>query len=348
MGHSQVALVFLAVLLTPLSASAQGELAEEPASKSVPWYFTLHGEEVGHDLTRSLKALTAVRRLGGQGVRFDVHWYEIAPERGRWDERRLTFYTSMVSQARHLGLDPFVVLGGAPGWARDLYGEEPSSFWEEYEAYVSKVLAWIGDRTQRYQLWNEANHPVWGFVRSRDRWQLFARAGRLVKRDDPGSETVVNVLADFPGWERELTRWLSKAGDVIDVVGVDHYPGTWSWRPVTEWAPLRTILRRSGQKGDPLYGKRVAVVETGCSAWPERIVGDAGQVRWVRRALPALKALVVDANARDPGRVALLGFYQLMDAKGRVGQEGSFGVLRADGSLKPAAEALREELSRFP
>ena len=89
------------------------------------------------------------------------------------------------------------------------------------------------------------------------------------------------------------------------------------------------------------------MVETGCSAWPRHVVGEGGQRRWVRRALPALRKIVSEANARDPGRVALLGYYQLIDAKDRPAQEGSFGVLRADGSPKPAAEALREELSRF-
>ena len=46
-------------------------------------------------------------------------------------------------------------------------------------------------------------------------------------------------------WEAAATAWLAPgcAAAVIDGVGIDHYPGTWTIDPsFTAWAPLDRLL----------------------------------------------------------------------------------------------------------
>lgn len=316
------------------------------APGGVPWTFTIHGAEVGHDLTRARKALAQVVRLGGRSVRTDVFWHEVEPRRGVWKASKLRFYEQYLEAARAVRLEPLVILSGAPGWAVTLYGKDPAAFFRAYEAYVRRVVKRVAARVDQYQLWNEANHLLVDPIKSSDDWQLFARAGRIVRALDPKAVRWVNVLADMPGWESAVTRWLRKAGPHIDGIGIDHYPGTWSWRAPDDWAPLRTLLRRINTPGDRWYGKRGALLETGYSTWPTKRRGVAGQSRWIRRALPALRALL-GRHAKAKHRLELLGWYQLVDARHGLGQEGHFGVLRADLSAKASFKVLREELAKF-
>jgi polysaccharide biosynthesis protein PslG len=309
----------------------------------LPWYVALHAEEFDRDLTRGAEVLDLAVELGAAGVRTDVSWFDLEPERDRWDDDALEFYAGYVELARERDLDPLLILSRAPGWARELYQRDPAAFFLEYEDYVRRVVARLGPLVDRWQLWNEANHPV-DFVRGDDDWELFARAGAVVRERDPDAETLINVYADVPGWQRALTQWLERAGELVDVVGVDHYPGTWSLASSTRWGPLRALVRRAGDPDDPLHGKRLAVLETGFSAWLPRIADEDDQRRWVARALPALHDLVREVHERRPGLVALACYYQLVDAPDRALQEGGFGVLRGDLSPKPAAAALREAI----
>src|SRR3990172_9356369 len=68
--------------------------------------------------------------------------------------------------------------------------------------------------------------------------------------------------------------------DSIDIVAIDHYPGTWCCGSnYRDWAALDTLL---GIARD--YGKEMAIMETGFSSWtwPN---GQQDQERFVNEAL---------------------------------------------------------------
>lgn len=90
-------------------------------------------------------------------------------------------------------------------------------------------------------------------------------------------------MADDPLWETAVDRWLDCAGDVIDGIGVDHYPGTWTLGEWTDWRPLELLFELTGRRQ-----KRAGVLETGFSSWSPTFASELDQARWVNASLPAL------------------------------------------------------------
>lgn len=313
----------------------------------IPWYFALHGVEVGYDLDTTDDAFAQAVALGAAGVRTDVFWYDVEPERDVWDEGKLLFYTSFVSKALAWGLDPMMILSGAPGWAIDLYEQDPAAFFAEYEAYVTEVVLWIGDRTTRYQLWNEANHLI-DPIDASDDWQLFARAGAIVRALDPGAILFVNVYSDLLGWEAAVTGWVEQAGDAIDVIGIDHYPGTWACCSYTDWAPLDVLAARINDPGDAWFGKQGAVLETGFSSWAWAVADEEDQRTWINESLPVVRQKMRANNQSQPNPIVLGVYYQLIDVDtGGVGPEAHFGVLHSDLSPKLGTSDLGAQIALF-
>lgn len=306
-----------------------------------PWYLCIHGSEVGYDLEKADLAFDRVLDLGGTGVRTDVFWHEVEPQRDLWDADRIDFYQGYVTQSFARGLDPLIILSGAPSWAITLYTQDKAAFWVEYEDYVRRVVSWVGPQVVRYQIWNEPN-SVLDPIDQADDWQLFARGGAILRERDPGAVLCVNAVVNWIGWEEAVTDWLAKAGEWIDVIGVDHYPGTWAVGSFTNWWPVDRLLERIQTPGDPWYGKQGAVMETGYSSWAAVIADETVQKTWVQQALPVLRDKV------KAGPVVLGAFYQLIDVDtAGWGQEVHFGILHSNFAPKPAYFELKKQIAQF-
>lgn len=326
-----------------------------------PCYVTIHAGELGYDLNKADQVLKKVVDLGFEGVRTDVFWFDIEPTRNHLDKSKLRFYTSFVSKVRWFGLDPLIILSGAPQWATRLYNQNKAAFWIEYEQYVREVLLWIRDRVDNYQLWNEANH-VMDPIHAQDDWQLFYRAGSLVKALDPSAKTYINVMADLAGWESAVTSWLHKAGAYVDVIGIDHYPGTWTCCSWTDWGPLDTLIRKINTPGTSWYGKEGMVMETGYSSWAWFIADEYDQRNWINQSIPAMRARIDNNHRNNPYRIVGVGFYQLIDTCTDAydpkncwshdpifgqGIEAHFGILHSNYSKKVGYRALQYQISKF-
>ncbi|MCW5828355.1 MAG: hypothetical protein KIT79_03465 [Deltaproteobacteria bacterium] len=349
------------VVLAVGPARAGGTPPPPPPPQKVPWYFTVHAGEINYDLGKANQAFTKLKDLGGKGVRTDVFWRDIEPARGVWDYGKLQFYTNFVSNIRWHGLEPLIIFSNAPDWAVQLYGQDKAAFWAAYERYIREVVLWIGDRVNHYQLWNEANHLI-DPIDAADDWQLFARAGAVVRNLDPAARTYINVMANLAGWEAAVTDWLVKAGSYIDVIGIDHYPGTWACCFYTDWGPLDTLLQRINTPGNPWYGKDGAILETGYSSWAWLLADEYDQRDFISQALPVIRTKVNSNNATRPYQVVVLGWYQLIDTctdqfnpgncwvNGGVygmGPEAHFGIIHSDYSNKVGYGALKTEIGKF-
>ncbi|MBI4612885.1 MAG: hypothetical protein HY720_04675 [Planctomycetes bacterium] len=314
----------------------------------IPWYFSIHGGEVGHDGTKSEAAFQKVLDLGGKGVRTDIFWAEVEPARDAWNDSLLDFYSGYVTLARSKGLDPMMIVSGAPGWAIELHSRDPKAFWKEYEEYVERVVRKVGDRVGNYQVWNEANHFI-DPIDAADDWELFSRAGAIFRRLDPTATLYVNVNANWFGWEDAVTDWVSKAGSSIDVIGVDHYPGTWSPGSNSNWYPLERLVERINTPGDPWYGKKGAVLETGYSSWAPVLADEEGQKRWINESIPALHSKVREANRSNKYKVVLANYYLLLDPDTNGwGPEPHFGILHTDSSPKLGYDDLKRQITGLP
>jgi len=350
----------IATLALLASALVAGKAAD--AGAATPWYVTIHAGEVKYDLARTDSVFQKAKDLGAKGVRTDIFWFDIEPTRDVWNTPRLQFYTSYVSKALAWGLDPLMILSGAPQWAKDLYSSDKPAFWAEYEEYVEQVVLWMGDRIQNYQMWNEANHSA-DFVAAGDDWQLFSRAGAKIDALDPTATTYVNVMADLLGWESAVTGWMqSAAKPYIDVIGIDHYPGTWACCSYTDWSPLDTLTRRINTAGDAWYGKKGAILETGYSSWAWLIADEYDQRDWINQSLPVVRTKINTNNSTKPYKIVLAGFYQHIDTCTDInnsnncltsdpiygqGIEAHFGILHSDLTKKVGWSALKSQIALF-
>jgi hypothetical protein len=339
----------------PLDTGDPGDTAEpgdtedtgEPAEPTFDWYFSLHVGEVEYDLELAVQAFDEIKALGGMGVRTDVYWYDVEPAQGEWDEDMLAFYDAFVSLALEHEVEPMIIVSNAPDWAKDLYGSDEDAFWERYELYVDKVGSLVADRATHYQVWNEPNHIIDPFDGDDD-WQLYARGGQVLRDLDPDAVLYCNVMANLTGWEEAVTDWVEGAGEYIDVIGVDHYPGTWAVSAYSAWEPLETLIERINDPDDAWYGKAGAVMETGYSSWAALVADEEDQQEWINESLPAMLELVREANATQEHGVWLGNYYQLIDVDtDGIGQEAHFGILHSDFEHKTGYPDLQTQIATF-
>jgi hypothetical protein len=336
--------------------SDKASVCDEPELEGwgPPWFVSIHAGEVEYDPAMVEQAFDTALDLGVQGVRTDIFWFDIEPSRDSWDETRFSFYTDYVDEARSRGLDVMAILSGAPDWAKDLYASDPDAFFVELDEYVREVVGRVGPQVQRYQLWNEPNHLPDPIATEHD-GQLLATIGSIVRELDPGATTYVNVMADIVGWEDHVTGWIEQAGDVIDVIGVDHYPGTWTATLYTDWGPLQTLIDRINNPEDVWYGKRGAILETGFSSWAALVSDQNRQKVWIEESLPVAREMIRAAQDTGSFGIELVNYYQLIDTNTygegtglyETGPEAHFGVVSDQFEYKLGFEALKTEVATY-
>jgi hypothetical protein len=200
-------------------------------------------------------------------------------------------------------------------------------------------------------------------------WQLLGDMCRLARAALPPSVSVaINPLAnllplaprrlEWLDWLPFTERLLQEAGPAVDTVALDHYPDT--WHPGTgplEWSCLEAAAERVGDRGSAFYGKTVNLGEVGYASAPHaprlgpwRIFAgprnEATMAAWYAAALPYV-AERLQQPALAGNRTRWVNVYELFDAPQPVGGGGvlaledHFGLVRLDGSLKPAFYVLQ-------
>jgi hypothetical protein len=315
--------------------------------RPVEWGVTLHPEDAGYDVANARLELGIIRKLGCGFVRTDFCWSDLEPARDQWDGGKLRFYSDFLDAARSMGLQVQVLLSRAPDWAKTLYGVDPDGFFEEYRQYCAEVARRFGSRVHYYQIWNEADNFL-DFVPFWDDWRLFKSGHAGLEKYDRDFETYVNTTS-LPWTEWELNDWLRRAGDAIDIIGVDYYPGTWTITPYDDWSPLQRVLEKISDPNDPAFGKKAAIQETGFSTFLCFWHNEFDQKNWINTSLPALREIIRSHNARYANKVVSCCWYELLDTDTSGGWwlENHFGILRSDWSKKPGFGDLRARIAEF-
>jgi hypothetical protein len=352
-------ILFCFLFLIPSAAS----LAQTNAH--IPWYIALHAGEADYDISTLDTILPRAKELGVKGIRTDIFWLDIEPKEGEWDEAKIAFYRAFFEKIRQYDMDIMMILSGAPKWAQELYKKEwdagkrekDNRYWEVYNAYVEKALEIEDGRSQYIQIWNESNLDNYSHVKSGERWLMFSLAGERI-RAHTDARILVNVFVGTAlPWLKDIESWLEKSGEYVDVVGLDHFPMTWSLYMVTDWSPVEKILLKIRNAEGPWANKKLAIAETGFSSWIPG-VGDRLQDFYVESTLKSLYKIFEN----DPTRfenTELLGWYQLVDVNSGVPgslnasewlTESKFGVLtdRADGyKPKRSFDRLKDHIRKF-
>ncbi|MGE0547660.1 MAG: family 1 glycosylhydrolase [Kofleriaceae bacterium] len=318
------------------------------------WPPGAHGSDSQELLQKDLKLIA---ELGAKYVRTDVWWYVIEPSRGSYNEAALDYYRWFVEEAGRNGLGVVAILSGAPEWANDLYKQNRrEEFTKAFGGYSEKVSAKIGDLITYWQLWNEPNNFL-DLPNGETDIKLFREGkagvdrGRAAIGAQQPYRTAVNVLVDghdgyWYDWEGDIRYYMNNgARDVIDIISIDHYPGTWS---VGDWGG--NIVDRLFDLGKE-QGKSVAIFELGYSTTRCTLPlnTEDGQVRWVKEQMPRLRSKLYSPGVTKGVKFELVNWFKIEDRNSHncFDIEDNFGVVRTDRSKKPAFETLRAEIAKF-
>lgn len=138
--HVTTALFSACVLLHLTTASNN--------STSPPWFVSVHYGDVEGNLTRAAHAFRAAAAAGFRGVRADVRWGALEPERGAWSssvEQGLVAYFALA--AKH-GLAALPIVGSPPSWAKQLFSSNSTrpAFYSAYANYTRRIAVSIATK----------------------------------------------------------------------------------------------------------------------------------------------------------------------------------------------------------
>ncbi|HXT22090.1 MAG TPA: cellulase family glycosylhydrolase, partial [Thermoanaerobaculia bacterium] len=286
--------------------------------------------------------LDRVERAGIGWVRIDFIWAAIQPQRGVYD---WAHYDALVAAAQQRGLSILAIIAYTPAWATD--GDEISGVprdVEDWKAFCTKAATRYRGKIAAWELWNEPNlQKFWAGSRQQYWQQILIPGADVIHAADPQALVAGPALAHLQSrdWHHWLLETLQTAGDRIDVVTHHLYDGDGASDVTTKldgstqfgskpgfWnvvAPsVREVLKAADARDKPFW-----LTETG---WQSGDVGEARQADEYRRLL---SDWLTASGART--WVSKVFFYELQD-----GPDFSWGVLRADGSTKPAYAAYRD------
>ncbi len=317
------------------------------------------------------KGLRLAANLGVGWIKQQIDWNSIEYARGqyRWGE-----VDHLVAEAQQRGLKILFSVAQAPGFSRPEPVEEdgPPGDFILFHDFMHALSSRYQGRVAVYELWNEPNlRREWrGFDLSAEKFVELVRAGAEgVRAGDPkaivvsgapavtGIDDKINAIDD-----RVFLREMIAAGigDVVDAIGVHPYGAA---NPPDERAADVSHLRSSYNNHPSFFfldtledyhqilraaniDKPLWVTEFG---WPSiENFGDVDTSGWeyardVTEADQAAYLLRAIALSHDRPWVGPIFVWNLNIAPllGPQRSESAYGLIRPDGSLRPAYRQLR-------
>ncbi|GAB05999.1 hypothetical protein GII30_04265 [Gordonia amarae] len=305
--------------------------------------------EGGTLLTKSPATLdrdfAAARRLGMTWVRVEINWRIVENRRGRYDWRNVD---KVVGSARRHGLSVLGLVTFAPPWAADpagafLPGSRPKDT-AAFGRFAGIAAGRYARSISTWEVWNEPNLPL--FFSPRPDTGIYGRVLRAaypaIKAARPGATVLsagLSVANDTAATiaPRTFVRRLYDQGLRRYFDGIALHPYTFPYTPATDpngnWADITEVRSVMLARGDA--GKKIWITEFGA---PTGTAADA--VSPARQAVILREAIT---TARRLPYVAQPFFvYTIRDTgPNAANREDNFGLLRANGSQKPAAAQVR-------
>lgn len=310
--------------------------------------------------------LDDIRSLGVTWLRFDLDWSNIQHEGpGSWN---WADYDAVISAARARGFQLLPILTYTPDWAHAAAGCEgprcapnPSQF-ANFAAAATARYAARGIHT--WEIWNEPNDDGTWLPRADAAayTQLLRATYPAIKRADPGATVITGGLAstDDADGVPQLTYlqslYANGAKNYFDGVGYHPYsypvPASYtaSWNAWSKMSltgtSFRSIMVANGDSAKPIW-----VTEYGApTGGPNGLATTTnynleGNADHVTEAYQAAIATNVVQTARSYPWLAVTFWYSYKDEGTSTDTiENFFGLIRTDGSPKPAYSALKQAL----
>ena len=334
-----------------LAAISSALLTSRPAVAGAlsPYGVNVHAPEG----TEQTVIYGAAQEAGIGWVRIDFSWSQSEPSRGVFDWR---VSDTVVAGAVARGFKVYATVGGTPAWATDGDPDRgvPRSV-ADWTDFVTRAAARYRETVGVWSIWNEPNRPE-GFAGTRAEYidLLLIPAADAIHRASPGAlvagPETAHTTSSNSNWYRWLQETIQRAGDRIDLVSHHVYDQgddsgvtrklnastTFGGNPDL-WdvvnPSVREVLQRTGWFGRPFW-----LTETG---WAADQVGEANQASYTAGLLRSW------FGTAAPNRwVDRVFFYEMKDDDNTAVPR--WGLLRTDGSRRPAWSACRDFIALNP
>jgi hypothetical protein len=290
-----------------------------------PWYQVFDAECVH-------TCLSEAAALGTTFLRSDVRWNDLIPDGKHVNQDALRWYLGYFEAVRAgYGMEPMIVLSNPP---RKLRGCTPTELRLAWEIYVQQVVDCFGHVCQSYQVLNELNNPLYRIFRSTEIPTALLSTAAIIRGKIPQAKVIVNVIAGVLPWRRYTQSLLHSCAAAIDVLGLDYYPGTWTFAGSTDWSDIEDFIRIVNDSTcEP------AILETGYASNIPFFRTPQQQANYFlawKTIVPRLEAI---CRSR---KLAYVGIYELCDADSSawLDPEAHFGLL--DSRTLAPKPAFRE------
>jgi polysaccharide biosynthesis protein PslG len=353
----------------PLGPLAVGE----PSSPGCGFNLAFWGE-IDNDRANA-EYLDLAEQSGCEWIRLQFTWSDLEPTRGADIEHRLDAYDRVVDHARAIGLHLLVDVTHPPGWARPSDRRVPADP-AAFGRFMSRLVAHFAGRVAAWQLWNEPNliDETNGIIDPAGFLPLLRAGSEAIRAADPDALVVFPGLAPtsmmYDDWavaddwylEALLSLNNGEAARYVDVLGVQGYgagnhpdtywPGNLANHP--DWTAhpefyfrhverLHTVMLDLGLGDIPIW-----ITEMG---WPAGRTADVyGYGAYVTPELQAAYLTRAYEIIRTEWHWVENAFVWHLNAAAYGGAESAFAgfsVTDADGSPRPAFDAIRTQKKRW-
>ncbi|MBV9157828.1 MAG: hypothetical protein JO097_16305 [Acidobacteriaceae bacterium] len=302
---------------------------------------TYHPEYHGFNSQRALTGLHTIGQLGAGWLRTDLRWRNILPDGKRRNPAAISWYRAFLQAAQTVGLKCMLVLSSP---ADIVLSQSSSARLESWRRFIEIVVAEFADCCETYQLMNEPNTPVYGFFSFKDSANAVVLAASIIHSVQPQARMAINVNMDFWGWQNYISKLLRSCRDSIDVIGLDHYPGTWTvgWNDRWEEVLQLAHMISSATPGSDWYQRKLMIMETGFST---NCFGrdQTRQKQYFENVIRVARRLKQISTSNAP----LLGIYELSDSdtSAWLDPEAHFGLLTSDMAPKSAFRTVQHGIA---
>jgi polysaccharide biosynthesis protein PslG len=303
--------------------------------------------------------LNGMKALGAAWVRYDIQWNNVEPAA---DQFNWGTYDRVVAAARSAGLQSLLIIDYTPTWAAvsgcSSFACEPASA-NTYGAFAAAVASrYAPYGVQDYEIWNEPNNAGYFAPRADPNTYaaMLAAAYQSIKQVQPQATIVSGGLApeSTDGTNMSPPDFLNSVyaaggGPYFNVVGDHPYtfpvtaaypnPGN-AWGQMTE---LHAIMAGHGDGAKPIWITEYGT-PTGGPGPTAQTNSYSYSAYHVSEALQAETVTDFFARSRALPWVGLKFWYSYQDSgTSEDTNENFFGLLRADGSPKPAYSVFAQD-----
>lgn len=260
-------------------------------------------------------AIADLARIGARYVRIDVTWTFVEPMPGAFN---WPYYDAVVSDIRARGLEPILLLD----YGNPAYG--PTTRPADFARYARAVAARYAPRgCHTFEVWNEPNHPA-HYLSPGDFVALLAASRAAIHTADPSAIVISGGLAPSGAVSYAQAMYAAGAHGTFDAFGLHPYVG----EGTDAQQPIRDLMVANGDGA-----KKMWATEAGWSTWDTP--GNSEELQASRFTQ------MVGWWREVPGWGPFIAYTHRDTGTDPLNAEQHFGLLRFDGSRKPAWTTFR-------